>query len=102
MPLAGFLLHPAGAGNDTSKNYLQPNINQIKQHVDRYNHLFRSIYRQCTPYSDDELNTILYSEDNSALIDASISLKRKISTGIAEKTGNTPVSYYILNDKQSE
>lgn len=86
LPAARFLLHPAAVRANNDREYLQPNdISQLYERADRFNFIFKFVYRQCTTRNEQELGAMLFSEDNQRLITGDVALEKKLATGRATR-----------------
>ncbi|MGU9756284.1 ATP-dependent Clp protease proteolytic subunit [Serratia marcescens] len=98
LPEASFMLHPSASPNIKTE-WIRPNdVELLKKDVDDGNKYFRSIYKTCTNLSDEEIQRILYSNDNARYLTASEAEGIKLSQGNISGIYPTPVSYYITDD----
>lgn len=100
FPEATFILHPAATQN-TDKEYISPNdIEMLKKNTESGNKYFKSIYATCTALSNQDIDKILFSNDNARYIDAEGAKKINLSQQIISGITPTQSSYYINNDNK--
>ena len=94
-----FILHPARIlGSDYS---FQPDqLNMKERDLQGYNQMFSDIYKECTTFQRNEIDSILQSESQRAFLLSDQAIAKGIISGVAEKIIDTPVSYYITDTVQ--
>ncbi len=93
-----FILHPP------SKYYkdrsFQPDeLITAGQDLQGYVAMFTEVYKECSRYSDQEISTLLSSENLRKFLLPEEAKARGIISGLAGKIVATPVAYYITGDK---
>lgn len=97
LPEASFMLHPAGL-KSVDAEWIRPNdIELIKKSVEYGNKYFRSIYSSCTTLTTKEIDSILFSNDNTRFIMGKDSEDIKLSQGVISGIPPAQISYYINN-----
>jgi Protease subunit of ATP-dependent Clp proteases len=99
FPDASFMLHPSATQN-TKAEWVRPNdVELIRKDVEDGNKYFKSIYGSCTTLESQDIEKILFSNDNSRYLRPKDAENIKLSQGSIEGITSTPVSYYITDAK---
>ena len=96
---ASFMLHPSASPN-TKSEWIRPNdVEFIRKDVEDGNKYFKSIYGSCTTLERQDIEKILFSNDNARYLRPKDAERIKLSQGNVEGIAPTPVSYYITSIK---
>lgn len=99
FPDASFMLHPSASPN-TKAEWIRPNdVELIRKDVEDGNKYFKSIYGSCTSLEHQDIEKILFSNDNARYLRPKDAEKIKLSQGSVKGIASTPVSYYITEAK---
>ncbi|MFK3914785.1 ATP-dependent Clp protease proteolytic subunit [Enterobacter cancerogenus] len=99
FPDASFMLHPSASPN-TKAEWIRPNdVELIKKDVEDGNKYFKSIYSSCTTLERQDIEKILFSNDNARYLRPEDAEKINLSQGSIEGIATTSVSYYITEVK---
>lgn len=100
MPEASFILHPAKSAN-IQVGYVSPSeVELLKKFTRMGSGYLSGIYSSCTNIRDEQVQKMLYSDENTWFVDATqakqIALVRDVRAGIKA----TAVSYYITDSEK--
>lgn len=96
MPDAIFLLHPAALTMHNVSGELKPNdIKTLSQSLSIGNNLFTAIYKDCTKYDSEALESILSSESNRKLLYYHEAQTQGLITQTNTEIKPVDVAYYI-------
>ncbi|WP_191121353.1 ATP-dependent Clp protease proteolytic subunit [Serratia marcescens] len=99
FPDASFMFHPSASPNAKAE-WIRPNdVEIIRKDVEDGNKYFKSIYGSCTTLERQDIEKILFSNDNARYLRPKDAEKIKLSQGNVEGITSTPVSYYITEVK---
>lgn len=99
FPDASFMLHPSASPN-TKAEWIRPNdVELIRKDVEDGNKYFKNIYGNCTTLARQDIDKILFSNDNAKYLRPKDAEKIKLSQGNVEGIVSSPVSYYITDVK---
>lgn len=94
-PLTAYMVHPVGISNDDT-GYIRPNqIDQMQKVSRSYSRVFRKVYKDCLQMRNEELESVLYSEDHIKYFSTDEVITMKMATGRAAGIRATDVSYFI-------
>lgn len=95
LPNGKFLLHASSLTG--SEGLLRPDdIENLKKESQLYNQVFSNTYRQCTDYSEPQIQQLLRSEGTRLLITADEVKNNKLISGFADGIVQAPISYHIV------
>lgn len=95
-----FIMHPANIyGTDYS---FQPDdLSDFTVKLQGFNQMFVDVYKECTTLTDDEIKSVLFSENNKITLLPDEAQAKGVISQLADKTADTPVAYYI-SDTENE
>lgn len=95
-----FIMHPARMyGKDYS--FKPDQLSDFDKKLKGYNQMFADVYKECTTLNDDEIKSVLFSENNKITLLPDEAKAKGVISKLADKTATTPVAYYIT-DKNSD
>ncbi|CAH1656986.1 ATP-dependent Clp protease proteolytic subunit [Hyphomicrobiales bacterium] len=91
-----FVIHPPST-DVRAASYQPDHLVLMEQNLQTARKFFSDIYRECTNFSDNEMSSILHSENTRKSLLPEEAKKRKMINGIADAIVETPIAFYIFD-----
>lgn len=95
-----FLLHPASV-NGGNAEYQPDQLERQARNLENYINMFRNVYKECTKLSDQEISSLLSSENQRREMQPDEAQKYGMITKIADKIVDGSVSYFVPSSAPS-
>ncbi|MCT7375226.1 ATP-dependent Clp protease proteolytic subunit [Chelativorans salis] len=96
-----FLLHPPSTWVDAA--YIQPDrLNAAQELLNAYRDSIADIYRECLSVSGEEIEKLLYSENDRLVLSPAQARETGLVTGLENSIVDAPVSIVIKDSEQGQ
>lgn len=97
---ARFIMHPPSRSG-SAYSFQPDQLQDVDTRLKGLNQMFTDIYKECTTLTDDEIKSVLYSENNKMILLPDEAKAKGIISKLADKIADTPVAYYIIDEKSN-